>query len=119
MRSHRLLAGWIVAGILGTSMLGQTSYSNPWAPTDIGMLPPVASLTEGIWLKGDLHVHSRYSKELTNNSIAKTIAFSQSVRTSDQHYVSPRSSALDHISLRRSISISALSFAQSFSVSGV
>ncbi|MCQ6957142.1 CehA/McbA family metallohydrolase [Mucilaginibacter aquariorum] len=42
-------------------------------------LPPIASLTDGVWLKGDLHVHSRHSKESSNNPVAKIIAFSRSV----------------------------------------
>jgi hypothetical protein len=42
-------------------------------------LPPNASLTDGVWLKGDLHVHSRHSKESSNNPVAKIIAFSRSV----------------------------------------
>jgi hypothetical protein len=42
-------------------------------------LPSNASLTDGMWLKGDLHVHSRHSKESSNNPVAKIIAFSRSV----------------------------------------
>src|ERR1700749_4306652 len=45
---------------------GQVSLSghvSPWAPTELGLLPPIAPLTGGVWLKGDLHVHSRHSKE--------------------------------------------------------
>jgi hypothetical protein len=37
--------------------------NNPWAIKDVGTLPPVASLTEGVWLKGDLHVHSSHSTD--------------------------------------------------------
>jgi hypothetical protein len=33
---------------------------------ELGPLPPVASLTDGVWLKGDLHVHSRHSRECFN-----------------------------------------------------
>jgi hypothetical protein len=32
-----------------------------------------------VWLKGDLHLHSRHSKESSNNPVAKIIAFSKSV----------------------------------------
>lgn len=35
--------------------------------------------TSGVWLKGDLHVHSRHSSESSNNSISKIIKFSKSV----------------------------------------
>ncbi len=42
-------------------------------------LPAIASLSSGVWLKGDLHVHSRHSKDSSNNSEAKIIAFSESV----------------------------------------
>jgi len=74
-----------------TALLGSTSscvsssapeqaiYSNPYATKEVDTLPPIASLTDGMWLKGDLHVHSEHSKESTNNPIAKIIAFSTSV----------------------------------------
>jgi len=68
----------IMAGCINSSALGQSGHSNPWAPTDVGTLPPIASLTDGVWLKGELHVHSRHSKESSNNPIAKIIAFSKS-----------------------------------------
>lgn len=59
--------------------LGQVSHKNPWAVKDVGVLPPISSLSDGIWLKGELHVHSRHSKESSNNAVAKIIAFSKSV----------------------------------------
>ncbi|RSV44748.1 histidinol-phosphatase [Sphingomonas sp. ABOLD] len=34
----------------------------------------VASLTEGVWMKGDLHVHSTHSKDSTNHPEARIIA---------------------------------------------
>jgi hypothetical protein len=34
----------------------------------------------GVWLKGDLHVHSRHSTESSNNSISKIINFSKAVK---------------------------------------
>lgn len=62
------------------SVFGQSiSYSNPWAPQEIKSVPAVASLTDGVWLKGDLHVHSRHSKESSNNPLSKIIAFSESI----------------------------------------
>ncbi|PWS28596.1 histidinol-phosphatase [Pedobacter yonginense] len=41
--------------------------------------PPAIVNSSGIWLKGDLHVHSRHSTESSNNSVAKIINFSKSV----------------------------------------
>ena len=76
--AHTLLLV-IFAGCISSSALGQSSHSNPWAPTEVGPIAPVASLTNGVWLKGELHVHSRHSKESSNNPIAKIIAFSKAV----------------------------------------
>jgi len=56
-----------------------STHVNPWAPAELGQLPPVASLSKGVWLKGELHVHSRHSKESSNNPISKIISFSLSV----------------------------------------
>jgi hypothetical protein len=63
----------------GNIVLAQQNHSNPWEQVPIGVLPPLASLSKGVWLKGELHVHSRHSKESSNNPIAKIIAFSRSV----------------------------------------
>jgi hypothetical protein len=57
----------------------QPAHVSPWAPAELGQLPPIASLTSGVWLKGELHVHSRHSKESSNNPISKIISFSLSV----------------------------------------
>ncbi|MEB0261587.1 MULTISPECIES: hypothetical protein [unclassified Mucilaginibacter] len=43
-------------------LFGQSKSKNPWVK-EIGVLPPVSSLTDGFGLKGELHVHSRHSKE--------------------------------------------------------
>src|ERR1700749_4968972 len=53
--------------------------NDPWAPTNINNMPPVASLTDGVWLKGDLHLHSRHSTESSNNPVSKIINFAKSV----------------------------------------
>jgi hypothetical protein len=68
----------IITACSGNSAPGQTTptHSNPWAPADLGPLPPVASLSNGVWLKGDLHLHSSHSKDASNNPIGKMIAFS-------------------------------------------
>jgi hypothetical protein len=72
-----LLAG-ITACVTSTAS-GQSNHINPWAPAEINTIPPVASLTNGVWLKGELHMHSRHSKESSNNPIAKILAFSRAV----------------------------------------
>jgi len=68
-----------IATCISNSVIGQTTHVNPWAPTELGPLPPIASLTSGVWLKGDLHLHSNHSKDASNNSVSKIIAFSKSV----------------------------------------
>ena len=67
---------WILAGY---TVLGQAAHVNPWAYKDPGPLPAPASLTDGVWLKGDLHIHSRHSTESSNNPISKIITFSEAV----------------------------------------
>ena len=64
---------------IGFGASAQSAHVSPWAPADIGQLPPVASLSDGAWLKGDLHVHSRHSKESSNNPVSKIVSFSLSV----------------------------------------
>lgn len=60
--------------------LGQSpKHSSPWGPVEINVIPPVAPLEGGIWLKGDLHLHSRHSKESSNNPIVKILNFSKAV----------------------------------------
>jgi hypothetical protein len=79
MRINIFLAGLMMASLIGSSANGQSSHSNPWAATEVGPLPPIASLTDGVWLKGDLHLHSRHSKDSSNNPEAKIISFAESV----------------------------------------
>ena len=69
----------ITATLLSGSALCQSTHKNPWAFKAPGVLPPIGSLTKGVWLKGELHVHSRHSTESSNNPVAKIIAFSKSV----------------------------------------
>ncbi|WDQ98388.1 CehA/McbA family metallohydrolase [Devosia sp. J2-20] len=40
-------------------------------------LPPLASHIDGVWLKGDWHMHSRHSKDSSNNPQAKIIGFAE------------------------------------------
>ncbi|OUJ74829.1 CehA/McbA family metallohydrolase [Hymenobacter crusticola] len=77
----------LLLGIAWTaSLMSMTSCRSPAVlsqstkrPAAVGAPLPIASLTQGVWLKGDLHVHSRHSTESTNNPIAKIIAFSKAV----------------------------------------
>ncbi len=57
--------------------LALTQTSALAAPGDAPRIPPVASLSDGQWLKGDLHLHSRHSKDSTNNPEAKIIKFAE------------------------------------------
>ena len=62
----------------------QPKHINPWTAKELGKLPPVASLTDGVWLKGDLHVHSSHSTDGPNagpdrHPVAKILAFAKSV----------------------------------------
>ena len=74
-------AGWLLltTAFLTTAALGQTTHISPWAPTDLGPLPPIASLSNGMWLKGELHIHSRHSNDASNNPISKIIGFCDTV----------------------------------------
>jgi len=80
------LTGFLCASVLlGTLSCGSHAALQPAnshslaAPAQGGARLPVASLSNGMWLKGDLHVHSRHSKESSNNPVRKIIAFSRSV----------------------------------------
>jgi len=44
-----------------------------------GSLPPIASLTDGVWMKGDLHIHSRHSKDSSNNPVSKIVKLAETV----------------------------------------
>ncbi len=79
MRTHQILAGLLAFFCANGSAVSQAAHSSPWAPTELHTLPPVASLTDGVWMKGDLHVHSSHSKESSNNSVGKIISYSKSI----------------------------------------
>ncbi|NML64351.1 hypothetical protein HHL22_03950 [Hymenobacter sp. RP-2-7] len=61
------------------SALGQAPHTNPWVPAALAPLPSVASLSGGVWLKGDLHLPSPHNKGASNNPMSKIIAFAQAV----------------------------------------
>lgn len=74
-----LLCAGLLAIITNTAF-GQADVKNPWAIREIGPLPPVASLTDGEWLKGELHVHSRHSRDADpDHSLSKIFAYARSV----------------------------------------
>lgn len=75
----RVVLMLLTTGCVAGSASAQATHISPWEPTIPGPLPPIASLSKGVWLKGELHLHSRHSKESSNNSIAKIINFSKSV----------------------------------------
>lgn len=54
-----------------------TASSSPSRPRIPDTLPAVSSLTQGVWLKGDWHLHSRHSTDSTNNPQAKIIGFAE------------------------------------------
>lgn len=69
----------MIATLTGNPVNAQTPRRQTPANIKATKVIPTASLTQGVWLKGELHVHSRHSKESSNNPIAKIIAFSESV----------------------------------------
>ena len=79
MRINGFIAGLIMTGCIGSTVFAQSTHVNPWAPTEVGPLPPIASMSSGVWLKGDLHMHSSHSHDSSNNSEAKIISFAESV----------------------------------------
>src|ERR1700735_1448627 len=71
-------SGSKTAGQPGSQSATQPVHNNPWAPMELGPLPPIASLSDGVWLKGELHLHSSHSHDASNNSVGKVIAFCNS-----------------------------------------
>jgi len=51
---------------------GQALAQTPVAPS-----VPAGTETKGIWLSGDLHLHSRHSTDSSNNPVSKIIAFAR------------------------------------------
>jgi hypothetical protein len=77
-----VLAMISVSNMVSAQQKIDKDHVNPWIKP-LGALPPIASLTKGEWLKGDLHVHSSYSSEGGYNPqrhpISKIKAFAKSV----------------------------------------
>jgi hypothetical protein len=65
----------ILALALGLALAGCAAAPDAASPNPSPRAPPpVASLKEGVWLKGDLHIHSRHSRDSSNNPISKILA---------------------------------------------
>jgi len=59
MHSHIVLFSLLILGLNFSSQAqAPNSHVSPWAPAELGVLPPVSSLTNGVWLKGELHLLS-------------------------------------------------------------
>jgi hypothetical protein len=88
MRALALVAALMLAGCASGS--GSGAPAPGVSPTDHGNLfatnsfrgahlPQSASLTSGVWMKGDLHIHSRHSKDSSNNPISKIVGLAERV----------------------------------------
>lgn len=49
-------------------------------------LPPFASRSVGVWLKGDWHMHSRHSTDSTNNPQSRIIGFAEPAMSERSYY---------------------------------
>ena len=80
---NKLRVSILIYGLLTfiamADVMAQSSIENPWAIQKLEPIPAPASISEGVWLSGDLHIHSRHSKESTNNPLPKIFAFAESV----------------------------------------
>src|SRR5471032_845863 len=79
MRALALAAALALAGCAGAA--GAAAPTGLFATNVRGAqpLPPIASLAGGVWMKGDLHIHSRHSKDSSNNPVKKIIALAETV----------------------------------------
>lgn len=66
---------FVLAAVASALALDATAAAGAATPA----IPLVASLTDGVWLSGDLHVHSRHSQDSSNNPEAKIIALAEAV----------------------------------------
>ena len=46
-------------------------------PAILQTLPPLTGHADGVWLKGDWHLHSRHSTDSSNNPLAKIVGFAE------------------------------------------
>lgn len=74
-----MICAGLLAGCISQSAQAQQGRRNGKTAEELGTISPVAPLNKGIWLKGDLHVHSRHSKESSNHPITKILTYAQSV----------------------------------------
>jgi hypothetical protein len=83
MRMLFLIAGLMLAGCAVGSKLapqGVRPLASDLEPQANGgyTFPDVASVSDGVWMKGDLHIHSRHSKDSSNNPVSKILALGKS-----------------------------------------
>ena len=79
MKQVGLYLGSALAGLLTASLIVyfgfiRQPHYNALTPASDGV---VATIENGLWLKGDLHLHSRHSKDSTNNPIRRIIGFAE------------------------------------------
>jgi hypothetical protein len=74
MRAIIIAAGLALAACAGGPEQGQHKLASPPSANGGYTWPEVASLTDGVWMKGDLHVHSRHSTDSSNNPVSKILA---------------------------------------------
>jgi hypothetical protein len=75
--SLRLLSFGMISSMAIGHAMGQARNESP--KTKLELIAAPSSITEGVWLSGDLHVHSRHSTESSNNPLSKIFAFAESV----------------------------------------
>lgn len=72
-----LTCSLLVFGVNGITR-GQSSIENAAPNSNPESLKLASGISQGVWLSGDLHVHSRHSTESTNNPIPKILEFAES-----------------------------------------
>jgi len=71
----RLMPILAVAACNSPPVQSQSGLDNSPQSTNGGYtFPAVGNLTDGVWMKGDLHVHSRHSRDSSNNPVSKILA---------------------------------------------
>ncbi len=73
-----LTCSFLFFGLFGIAK-GQSHSENASGSLKSESLTLAPEISKGVWLSGDLHVHSRHSTESTNNSIPKILAFAESM----------------------------------------